>query len=87
MAKHRFRVGDGMTAFSLTTVLLDATLEGAQSAQLRRPRPRLATSAILRHLPSASRKHQSFVDSVAMRTGQIDRKQPVGNRLGLPFVS
>ena len=32
MAQRRFRVGDGMTAFSLTPVLLDATLEGAQSA-------------------------------------------------------
>jgi hypothetical protein len=52
IAQHRFRGGDGMTAFSLTPAPLDATLEGTQSAQLRRPGPRSAMSALRRFATS-----------------------------------
>ncbi len=43
--RSAFRPRDGMAALARTPVLPKATRVGAQSAQLRRPRPRSATSA------------------------------------------
>jgi hypothetical protein len=52
----RLRALRKMTAMARTLVLPEATAVGALSAQLRRPRPRSATSAIRRLRPSAVRK-------------------------------
>jgi hypothetical protein len=54
-----------MVALARTLVLPEATRVGALSAQLRRPRPRSATSAIRRLQPSGERKLRSFIIGVA----------------------
>src|SRR5271166_1585653 len=60
-----FRAADGMTPVVQTPVLPEATLVGPLSAHLMRPRPRSATSAIRRLLPSPSRKLRSLIVGLA----------------------
>jgi len=62
-----------------TQVLPEATIVGALSAQLSRPRMQPAMSAIRRLRPSAPRKYRS---STARRRAQVDRKRPFSNGRG-----
>ena len=69
-----FRTPSRLTALSRTPVLPEATVVGAVSAQLRRPRPQSATSAIRRLRPAVAvpqRVTPSIIDlSWAFRHGR-----------------
>jgi hypothetical protein len=55
------RARNGMTALARTPVLPETTPGGAFPAQLRRPRPRSARSAIRRLQPAGMRKYRPFL--------------------------
>jgi hypothetical protein len=82
-----FRARNGMTAMARTPLLPEPTLVGALSAQLRRPRPQPAVSALRRLRPSAAQRRCDGVDSEKCTIGPWapgPQRQPRG---GLEFES
>ena len=60
-----FALSTHEVGYGADSVPSEATLVGALSAQLRRPRPWSATSALRRLQPSGKRKQRSYADRVA----------------------